>query len=716
MRKRATRRAIALLSLLSLPVMLLVAAGSAAAVPTTAAAGAGTHAVTSKSLGSFKPTFAGSAATGCASGCHLLTGPFSSPSTAHLTASQTLSRSAKARDRARALPLLRPHVPGQANASTIKIPTVSCQPLRPGCDNISGFAGGSTGVKGLNAVDSATHTANIFKDVEPPDQGLCAGNGSVVETNNIGEILIFNKALKRVSPVISLDRVMGLTQRHWSSGGDPSCLYDSANGGHWFFTEIVSASPENKGGAFTGCFSGVANDCYEGIAVTKGSSPFGPYNTYFLSADYNPAEPGTPSLLNDFAKISATRDAFLVFYDEFPLLGSLPGLGGGFFNGAQEFAFNKTALEKGLPVAKVTVARENMGLLKTPNGTCFSDNRFFEPGVACWIGVIPAVAANPGQFDNSHGGSGFMLTNPDFYGLGGNQLAVFDWTGLRNLNSSACSACSGIRFGGQLFSGVQHYYDPSFLGATSPATFLAPQKAGPIPLGDLCGKAKLSTVAHCPEGGISTNGDNITQAAQGNGQLSAGAATEIVQTYASSNTPETHAGAAYWVVGTRSFDQTGRFSLTSQGYVTAMHEDLEFPAFAAGASNGRAIASFTLNGNGGTAGADNGGFFPSSAFGRLTSTSGTLLQSTINIADLGQSPQDGFTEYLNYPSATPAYRPRWGDYGNAILMGGKYYFASEYIQYPNCAPPAFNPFAIGTCGGTRDGMANWGTSVNYVTP
>jgi hypothetical protein len=23
---------------------------------------------------------------------------------------------------------------------------------------------------------------------------------------------------------------------------------------------------------------------------------------------------------------------------------------------------------------------------------------------------------------------------------------------------------------------------------------------------------------------------------------------------------------------------------------------------------------------------------------------------------------------------------------------------------------------IGTCGGTRDAFANWGTSVNYVTP
>jgi hypothetical protein len=66
----------------------------------------------------------------------------------------------------------------------------------------------------------------------------------------------------------------------------------------------------------------VANECYEGIAVTDGSSPFGPYHVYFSNADYNPAEPGSPSLLNDFAKISVTRDAFLMFYDEFPLLPS----------------------------------------------------------------------------------------------------------------------------------------------------------------------------------------------------------------------------------------------------------------------------------------------------------------------------------------------------------------------------------------------------------
>jgi hypothetical protein len=132
--------------------------------------------------------------------------------------------------------------------------------------------------------------------------------------------------------------------------------------------------------------------------------------------------------------------------------------------------------------------------------------------------------------------------------------------------------------------------------------------------------------------------------------------------------------------------------------------------------NGKAIMSFTLAGNGGPTGADGGGFFPSSAYGRLTSRSNGLSGSVFNIAAPGQSPQDGFSGYLLFP--TTHVRPRWGDYGAAIFMpgsGGKIYFASEYIQSPNCMPPTFT-LTLATCGGTRNGLANWGTSVNSVMP
>lgn len=106
--------------------------------------------------------------------------------------------------------------------------------------------------------------------------------------------------------------------------------------------------------------------------------------------------------------------------------------------------------------------------------------------------------------------------------------------------------------------------------------------------------------------------------------------------------------------------------------------------------------------------------YPSTAYGRLTSTSNGLLKSIVNIVDLGQSPQDGFTEYDGYPGPT---RPRWGDYSNAVYLwgSGKIYFSTNYIQYANCTGSEFT-LTLGTCDGTRDGYANWGTSVNYVVP
>jgi hypothetical protein len=655
----------------------------------------------------------------------LLTGPFESSSTASVSAPSAVPSAsitadaaaasnsiAGAQDRGEAMPF-----PFPTRAGSDPPPaSVSCHPLGPGCDVISSSAGGARSALGLDAVDSASMPTNPNGDIEPPDQGLCAGNRYVVETNNLGEILVFDTALHRKSGVIPLDTVMGLTQRGWSSGGDPSCEYDYANGGHWFFTQIVSASTEASGGPFSGCFSGAPNSCYEGIAVSKGSSPFGPYNVYFLNANFNPEEPGYPSLLNDFAKIGLSRDAFLVFYDEFPL--TSPGLGY-YFNGAQELAIDKNALETGMPVTerngspnpRFNVAIENMGLLPTPDGACAIDG-------ACWYQVIPAQPPDPADFDNAHDGSGFMLASLDFFGAGDTRLAAFAWTGLGSLNSYNCAGCGEIRFGGTLLSGVEFYQGEGY------GPYLGVQKAGPIPLGDECGAADIGADAtNCPEGKIATNGDGMTQVSQADGQLWGAVSTAISQSFGGST--EVHQGAAYWVVDTSSFDRTGLFSLTNQGYVSAAHEDLEFPAIAGVGSDsysrdrdrdhgGSAIMSFTLSGNGGPTGADSGGFYPSSAFGRLTSASAGLSWSTINIADLGRSPQDGFSEYQGYPGST---RPRWGDYGWAIWdpSAGQLYFASEYIPFVSCTGNAFT-LTIGTCGGTRDGLANWGTSVNSIAP
>ena len=724
-RRRPPYRLCAALLALGLPILVLVAPSAASA---SMAKPQGST-VTSSSLGNFSPTFTGPAATGCATGCNLLTGPFASPSTAGFALgsakAKAAARAAKANMAARnkaAAALANPSAMTHTLPSPMVSkdgpdpapPSVSCDPLGSGCDQISLNAGGAKGVKGLNAVDSGTLSTNPNGDIEPADQGLCAGNGFVVEDNNLGEVLFFNTRLGRVSSVIPLDTLMGLTARGWSSGGDIMCQYDYSNGGHFIFTEFASASTEASGGPFSGCFAGVANTCFEAIAVTKGSSPFGPYNVYFLNANYNPAEPGAPFLLNDFTKIAVTRDAFELFYDEFPQV--TPGIGGGGFNGAQEFAFDKNALELGLPVSLpngkpdplFNVAIENMGLLATPDGTCASDNIRHRPGITCWFSVIPAMPPDPSQFDNSHGGSGFMLDTLDFRGQGDNRIAAFDWTGLSALNSFGCVGCGLVHFGGQLFSGVNFYFGEGVA---------APQKAGPIPLGDECGAAGLSTgtspPASCPEGPIATNGDNFTQASQAQGQIWGAISTETSQSFAGGAAPEVHQGAAFWVIGTKSFDRSGVFTLTSQGYVSPSHEDLAFPVIAA-PDHGPAALFFTLTGNGGPTAADNGGFFPSTAFGRLSAGASDLQGSKVNVVDLGQSPEDGFGEYQGFPGPIG---PRWGDYSAGVYdpLSNKIFFSTNYIQFPNCAPPQFT-LTLATCGGTRDAMANWGTSVNSVTP
>ena len=594
------------------------------------------------------------------------------------------------------------------------IPVVSCSPMGPGCDKISGSSGGAvTDPYGLSAVANG---GLYGEDVEPPDQGLCAGNGYVMEVINIGELRVFNAHFGGGTSEVTLDSLMGLTGLGWSSGGDIMCLYDANNGGHWFITEFVSTTSEGSGGVFSGCFAAVYDTSREGLAVSVTNNPEGAYNVYFIDPNAVNSDPGTGYFLNDFAKMGNTRDALLFFYDEFNQNGATipacPAYGCLGFNGAQEFAIDKNALELGYPAGSpyFTVAYENLGLVPTPDGSC--NNAVF----TCWIQVIPATSPDPAQFDNHYGGTGFMVGSLDFFGVGDTRIAVFYWFDLSKLNSINCDACGAIGFGGQLFAGLETYLNE---GGACPASAggycgLGAQKKGPIPLGNACVAYGLASgVASCPEGGIATNGDGVTQVSYSAGQIWTAVSTLVNQTYGTGTCPATaqceiHVGAAYWAFGTGTFNSVGYFSLTTQGYVSAAHEDLEFPAIAAGdtASQG-AVISFTLSGNGGPWAGPWAGYCPSSAYGRLTAWSGGLVGTVIHITALGKSPQDGFTEYQGYPYL----RPRWGDYGQAIYVpGAGFYFAAEYIEHPNCGNYAFS--VDPSCGATRDPYANFGTSIS----
>jgi hypothetical protein len=191
------------------------------------------------------------------------------------------------------------------------------------------------------------------------------------------------------------------------------------------------------------------------------------------------------------------------------------------------------------------------------------------------------------------------------------------------------------------------------------------------------------------------------------GALWGGVNTEVSEFSGS----QTHAGVAYWVVGASS--HTG-LRLIDQGYVAACNaacttgEDIMYPSIGVGPT-GNGVMTFTL------AGPD---FFPSSAFVKVSMNSHGALGNVIYTSALGQGAYDGTTEYENYNAIVglPGYgtQPRWGDYTWAVWSGGKVFFATEYVQSPNCSVATFKTDP--TCGGTRDFGANWGTSINSVTP
>lgn len=718
---------------ISLLAILLCSGAFANSTLTVTAQNSATSGVSSTTYPSHAPTFTGPASHALLAFGPLKTSAGDSPS----------STSSSLPTKTGSMPYLNPKSSehsGNAPASPTVPPVVNCQPQSAGCDSISGSKGGATtNPNGINAVSSGSLYGT---DVEPPDQSICAGAGYVMQVENIGEMEVFNTNLASQSAVIPLDQVMGLTSipasmgGPWSSGGDISCLYDAGNGGHWFITEIVSNSSWAVDGPFGGCFAGKLNGCFEGLAVSQTNNPLGDYNVYFINPNQMNNDPGKGYLLNDFTKIGNTNDAFLVFYDEFILNGAVvptcPAFGCYGFNGAQELAFTKKALEEGLPVMAPTggpnsdfnMAYENMGndpalypvpangAFQSASASCFKGTY---AGAVCWYQVIPAQSPDATQFDNSHGGTGFVVATLDFFGNGDNRMAVFDWTGLSALNSNGCSTCSGggISFGGQLFKGVEAYRDEGAACLAENGGFcgLGAQKAGPIPLGNNCVAYGLNAtdVSSCPENGIASNGDGATQASYANGQLWFGISTLVTQKFYSGT--ETHLGVAYWAVGTYNFDNDNSLTLTTQGYITAMHEDLEFPAFAA-TDGSTVLVTFTLNGNAG----NNGGYYPSSTYGLLTSSSTGLSGKLIYTADKGKSPQDGFSEYQGYAAGT---RPRWGDYNYAIYMPsspgsstGRIYFATEFIASPNCSNAAF--LKDSSCGGTRDTYANWANSLNYL--
>ncbi|MGH7761738.1 MAG: hypothetical protein ACREOY_10050, partial [Candidatus Dormibacteraceae bacterium] len=513
--------------------------------------------------------------------------------------------------------------------------------------------------KGLNAFTLAATHGFV---VEPPDQGLCAGNGYVVEMVNLN-LQVFSDNLTALQAPMVLEtffnEVLAFAAGDVTIQGDPRCYWD-ANTHRWFLSQLVLDLTHN-----TSRFD---------LAVSTTSSPLGDFNLYSLDNTDN-SNPGCPCF-GDQPTMGANHDAIFISTNEFSINNPV-------FNGAVLYTIDKEALADGADSANTVV--DFIGLdLQTPptpglpQGTCTATG-----GLDCWASIRPT--SSPTSGDTHFGGVEYLLSALDFANASDSRIGVWAVTNTSSIRKDSPSI--GLQ---ETTLNSEKYIFPAF----------ARQKAGPIPLGDSGRYSCEPHVPSCPhptpqtEGPIQTNDDQIQSAVYADGLVWGGLDTTMPIV------SRGRIGIAYFAVSPHLTKGGLTATIAKQGYLVKAGNDVEFPSIGVD-SQGHGVVSFTLSGP---------DFFPSSAYATID-RSGV---GPVKVAALGQSPQDGFTEYefRNGGKGAGPFRPRWGDYSASVAVGQTIYFSSEYIQYPNCSDAAFTLDT--TCGGTRSRAANWGTSINKL--
>ena len=576
-----------------------------------------------------------------------------------------------------------------------------------------------TSFEGLNLYDQRYARGGNQFTVEPPDQGLCAGKGYVVEFVN-DVMNVYNRSGNSVLPdntasnivsgfprdvrhAVDLNSFYGYAPAINRSTGvraqfvtDPSCLYD-AQTDRWFAVVLTLETYPN--GAYT-------LDNHIDIAVSRTGDPTGSWNIYRVDVTNdgsNPSASNACPCLGDYPHIGADANGFYVTTNSYPWNGNG-------FDGAQIYAFSKAQLASG--AATVTMQHiDTFGKVNAP-----SDAGSTQPGFTVW----PAQSS-PGDFATGSGGTEYFLssnaadeaTHP-VAGTGGNytsnQLVMWTLTNTSSLNSTT----PALSLNAKVIDNVNPYAIPP--KQSQPGAGNAPGTG--VPQGHCINDTTTATIAgpgcwRLLFGGepahnevISTPDSNDTRMQQvtlANGKLWGSLDTAV--TVGGSN----RAGIAYYVVN----PSAGRVMV--QGYLAQDKTDLVYPAIGV-LPNGRGVIAFTATG-------DN--LYPSSAFASLDAVTGA---GPVQIAGQGQAADDGFTSYKSQVGNPP--RTRWGDYSATAVDGNSIWIASEYISaacdYTTWGGPFFTGGSgdnlLGTCAGASHGhgertaIGNWSTRISQVTP
>jgi hypothetical protein len=430
-------------------------------------------------------------------------------------------------------------------------------------NSIAGVAGTTASWNGISHRDQRIAGTGVYTNtqfsLEPPDQGLCVGNGKVVEAVN-NALVVYDTGGAALTAVMPLSQVFGLAPEVVRPAGpfgpfisDPKCYYDVATN-RFFLTEL-----ELEVNSATGAFAGPSDQL---IAVTTGGDPTGAWAIYTFSTT-DGARAGCPCF-GDQPLIGADANGFYITTNEYGVFSSA-------YYGAQVYAISKAALAT--HASSPAVAHIDAGPYTLSQG-----------GLA--YTVQPATSPNA-TFATANKGTEYFLSTTDWstgpaIGIRANTVEVWALT-----NTSSLSGTPDVKLSNMAL--------PSELYAQPPNAV------------QMDGQTPLATSVHDRLELLDTNDDRMNQVVFANGMLWAAANTAVKPP----NGPVV-GGIAYFIVSPSDSSGTLSASMALQGYVGVSNEDVLFPSIGV-TPGGGAVMAFSLVGP---------DFHPSAAYARVSATSG----------------------------------------------------------------------------------------------
>jgi hypothetical protein len=537
--------------------------------------------------------------------------------------------------------------------------------------------------QGLNHRNQRLANGGNQFSLEPPDQGLCVGNGYVLETVN-DVLRVYDTAGNAVTGVIDQNTFYGYPAAINRTTGafgpfvtDPECIFDTATQ-RWFHT-VLTLDVDAATGAFLG-------PNHIDIAVSQTADPTGTWNIWRLPVQ-NDGTDGTPNhhcsnpdaeneegpCIGDYPHIGLDAYGFYITTNEYAFFGPE-------FKSANIYAISKSALVAGASTITVTQF-ETVGL---DNG---------QPGFTLRPSMTTGTA-----FELGAGGTEYFMSSNAAEEASGNPSGTSDDLLVWALaNTSSLATTPALSLSHTTLSVGTYSVPPK-----------ANQKAGDFPLGQCINDTTISTPfglgcwqfffveepAHDEVISTPDSGDSrMMQVTFANGKLWGALDTGLELG------GDTQAGIEWFIVKPTTSASGVSAVVQKSGYLGLEDNNLTYPAIGV-TNSGRGAMVFTVLGD---------DHYPSAAFAPIDAQAGV---GDITVFEAGAGPTDGFTSYKAFVGDPP--RTRWGDYSAAATDGNAIWLGTEYIASTcNLATYVSGGFS---CGQTRTSLGNWSTRVAKVVP